>query len=365
MKINFVCLITIFALFLFLAQESFSQIVYTRPTNSQSTKKESCVYSEKQIDLNIKNLPANYHGNNLKSLANEIVSRMNLKKDEFETTPQFQERIKNEKKKPLLGELNFNSTFAFESSDTEFQYDADRQKMYADLTITPSLIWSSPCQNSRNTLDKQKLSVTLLNQKSASLNLNFNLEIEKAKKTKPNLRTLIIASLFEKNGKYYDSDDLNVTFKEILLYDIQTGEIFLKQNISDYEKLKENEAKQEKEKRIKQMQTAKTFYENGKDDEAAAELRRFLMSDPTSAEAYFLLGKIHLRRGDIEQAVSSLKTALFWDNQLIDAHIALGKIYLERGDCLQAKKYLASALAIDSENQDAKDLQKQVEKCSR
>ncbi len=80
MKINFICLITISALFLFLAQESFSQ-VYTKPIGSQSVKKESCVYSEKQIDLNLKILPANYHGNNLKSIANEIVSRMNLKKD--------------------------------------------------------------------------------------------------------------------------------------------------------------------------------------------------------------------------------------------------------------------------------------------
>jgi tetratricopeptide (TPR) repeat protein/TolB-like protein len=110
---------------------------------------------------------------------------------------------------------------------------------------------------------------------------------------------------------------------------------------------------------------ARTFYTNGNDDEAMVVLRKVLVSEPMSAEAYLLLGNIHLRRGDLEQAVSSLKTALFWDNRLTTAHVGLGKIYLQRGDCLQAKNYAASALAIDAENQDAVGLERQVERCSK
>ncbi len=110
---------------------------------------------------------------------------------------------------------------------------------------------------------------------------------------------------------------------------------------------------------------ARTLYKNGSDDEAMAVLRRVLASEPMSAEAYLLLGNIHLRRGDLEQAVSSLKTALFWDNKLIMAHVGLGKIYLQRNDCLQAKNYTSSALAVDAENQDALGLQRQVERCSK
>jgi tetratricopeptide (TPR) repeat protein len=110
---------------------------------------------------------------------------------------------------------------------------------------------------------------------------------------------------------------------------------------------------------------ARTLYKNGSDDEAMIVLRRVLASEPMSAEAYLLLGNIHLRRGDLEQAVSSLKTALFWDNKLIMAHVGLGKIYLQRGDCLQAKSYASSAFAVDSENQDALGLQRQVERCSK
>lgn len=110
---------------------------------------------------------------------------------------------------------------------------------------------------------------------------------------------------------------------------------------------------------------ARTFYTNGNDDEAMTVLRKILASEPMSAEAYLLLGNIHLRRGDLEQAVSSLKTALFWDNKLISAHVGLGKIYLQRGDCLQAKNYTMSALAVDAESQEALGLQRQVERCSK
>ncbi len=110
---------------------------------------------------------------------------------------------------------------------------------------------------------------------------------------------------------------------------------------------------------------ARTLYKSGSDDEAMSVLRKILVSEPMSAQAYLLLGNIHLRRGDLEQSVSSYKTALFWDNKLIDAHIALGKIYLEKNDCLQAKNYSVSALAIDAENQDALGLQRQVERCGK
>jgi tetratricopeptide (TPR) repeat protein len=110
---------------------------------------------------------------------------------------------------------------------------------------------------------------------------------------------------------------------------------------------------------------ARALYKNGNDDDAMQVLRRVLSSEPMSAESYLLLGKMHLRRGDLDQAVSSFKTAIFWDNRLIDAHVSLGKIYLEKGDCLQAKNYFASASQIDADNQEVLGLQRQVEKCSK
>jgi cytochrome c-type biogenesis protein CcmH/NrfG len=94
-------------------------------------------------------------------------------------------------------------------------------------------------------------------------------------------------------------------------------------------------------------------------------IRRILAGEPMSAESYLILGKIHLRQGDLEQAISSFKTAIFWDNRLIDAHVSLGKIYVEKGECLLAKNYAASAIEIDGDNQDAIGLQRQAERCSK
>lgn len=113
------------------------------------------------------------------------------------------------------------------------------------------------------------------------------------------------------------------------------------------------------------LQEAQREFDAGRDDAAVAVLRRVLVSEPMSAQAYLLLGKIHLKRGDIEQAISALKAAYFWSNQLIEAHILLGRIYIQKRDCLQAKNYLVSALAIDKENEDARALERQVERCSK
>jgi tetratricopeptide (TPR) repeat protein len=123
---------------------------------------------------------------------------------------------------------------------------------------------------------------------------------------------------------------------------------------------------------------ARKLYKDGRDDEAMEILRRVLVSEPMSAESYFLLGMIHLRRGDLDQAVSSLKTALFWDNRLIDAYISLVKIYVQKNDCLQAKNYLTSAeevlsqlerdkqsnVDIEAKKSEVDGLQRMVERCS-
>src|SRR6266566_1690595 len=85
------------------------------------------------------------------------------------------------------------------------------------------------------------------------------------------------------------------------------------------------------------------LYQQGRDDEALAEIRKLLNMEPTTAEAFLISGRINQRRGDQEAAIAALKTAIFWDSRLIDAHILLGRIFLERGDLGEARKYAASA----------------------
>jgi tetratricopeptide (TPR) repeat protein len=113
------------------------------------------------------------------------------------------------------------------------------------------------------------------------------------------------------------------------------------------------------------LEQAQTAYKAGRDDDAMQSLRRIMVSDPMSGKAYLLLGKIHLRRGDLEQASNALKTALFYDNRLLDAHIALAKIFIERKDCQQAQNYVVSAVALDENNPEVGGIQRQLERCSK
>lgn len=110
------------------------------------------------------------------------------------------------------------------------------------------------------------------------------------------------------------------------------------------------------------IQKPRDLYKAGRDDEALIELRRIIATDPMNAEAYYLIGSIHLRRGDVEPAVSNLKTAIFWKNDLVEGHVALGKIFLERGDFMQAQTYAKNALEIDKNNQEAMALMRQIER---
>ena len=102
--------------------------------------------------------------------------------------------------------------------------------------------------------------------------------------------------------------------------------------------------------------------QQGRDDEAMAEVRKLLIVEPTNAEGFLMSGRINQRRGDQESAIAALKTAIFWESThpLIESHILLGRIFLERGDLGEARKYAASAMTIDPNNQEALALQRQV-----
>ena len=106
---------------------------------------------------------------------------------------------------------------------------------------------------------------------------------------------------------------------------------------------------------------AQKLYQDGRDDEALPLLRRVLTIEPTSAEAFLLIGRINQRLGDQRAAISALKTAIFWESKTIDAHILLGRIFLDLNDRAQALTYARSAIDIDPNNQEAIGLLRQVE----
>ncbi|MGI8670792.1 MAG: tetratricopeptide repeat protein [Aridibacter sp.] len=356
--------------------------LFTFDVFAQNKFSEQDCFTDEEIDLNVKSLPKNYNGNDLQKLIKEINRRMNLSKGEFETTEQFRQRVEKENQKYLFTKHSYESYFAFDISETEFRYNADKQRMGAELRLASNTRWSRPCEKRMMggdilllieesflldlfNIDTEETKKTgllfrplLIN--SFLLDLSFNIDIEKAKKTKPNLRTLFIVKLDKRNGKYLGYTGLNVKLYEIWIYDASTGEIFVKTNSNDIAKLQK-----EKEYKKGEISKANSFYKDGQYEESLSELTKVLASEPMNAEAHLLMGKIYFRQGKKEESISNSRTALFWNNELIDAHILLSKIYLMKSDCLQAKNYLDSASKIDKENPEVKDLQNQVEKCRK
>ena len=147
--------------------------------------------------------------------------------------------------------------------------------------------------------------------------------------------------------------------QSVVTLDLRSRDVLNQVDISDLSRVKAIEAANANNAQ-ETLSKIRDLYQQGRDDEALAEIRKLLNLEPTTAEAFLLSGRINQRRGDQEAAIAALKTAIFWDSRLIDAHILLGRIFLERGDLGEAKKYAASAINIDPDNQEAMALQRQV-----
>ncbi len=142
---------------------------------------------------------------------------------------------------------------------------------------------------------------------------------------------------------------------------LRSRDVLNQVDVSDLSRVKAIEAANAS---VAQEELAKVreLYQQGRDDEALAEIRKLFNIEPANAEGFLYIGRINQRRGDQTAAIAALKTAIFWEynHPLIDAHILLGRIFLERGDLSEARKYAASAIAIDPDNQEAMALQRQV-----
>jgi hypothetical protein len=168
-----------------------------------------CPFSEKELDLNIEQLPQNYVGNDLQAITAEVIKKGTFVKNEFETTAQFKERSENEKRKFLVGELNYNSLLAFsDHSSLPFTYNADNQLMSINLSLGYRLFISISCQSNKlltaNTFFYNKDGLSFFYNSKKDLLV----DIEAAKILKPNLRTLYIGKLGDPIGKFHTRPNL-------------------------------------------------------------------------------------------------------------------------------------------------------------
>jgi tetratricopeptide (TPR) repeat protein len=100
-------------------------------------------------------------------------------------------------------------------------------------------------------------------------------------------------------------------------------------------------------------------YREEHDREALADLNRTLFLSPYEAEAHLLIGRVHLRAGQVREAIDAFKISL-WSVESADAHVALADAYLEAKDRASAEAEAGRALALDPSSQSAKQMLEKV-----
>ena len=104
-------------------------------------------FSEIPFDDSLKMLPANFIGHDPKQLYQTLAGALK-EKDEFETTADYNERIKNALKEPLFGRLTPLSTFAVSANMQELEkYDADKR-----IFNVQALVYDAPKKTDSNSV---------------------------------------------------------------------------------------------------------------------------------------------------------------------------------------------------------------------
>lgn len=81
-------------------------------------------------NLEADSLPPNFTGHHLETLFNQLRDLIKrLEKSEFETTPEYEKRVVEEKQKPIFDSLTIKDTFYLVISDVKSEYNADLRKM--------------------------------------------------------------------------------------------------------------------------------------------------------------------------------------------------------------------------------------------
>ena len=94
------------------------------------------------------------------------------------------------------------------------------------------------------------------------------------------------------------------------------------------------------------LDRARRLYQQENDRDALADLNRVIFLSPYQADAHLLVGRIHLRGGQVREAIDAFKISL-WSAETAEAHAALADAYLEAKDTATARVEAERALALD------------------
>nr|WP_236107338.1 GUN4 domain-containing protein [Cylindrospermopsis raciborskii] len=202
----------------------------------------------------------NFLGHDLEAISNALIKRQeSLKKDEFETTQAFNQRVIKEGLKPILGTINVDSTLAFVLSDKfESSYNADLSLFRIEIPKSDytEFTWKSKTFNYRtykasnafgatidvSSWDRESFSIKpdrKSNEQTITLRISSNL----AKKLKENFRIIFISKIEgyspvkrqigRSNATFdnpysisYSDTSLNVKILEFKIFDKTTGKVY-------------------------------------------------------------------------------------------------------------------------------------------
>ncbi len=110
---------------------------------------------------------------------------------------------------------------------------------------------------------------------------------------------------------------------------------------------RQRSAKITESEKIQILNNVRALLAAGKSAEAVQQLQQYLVRDPSSAEANYLIGTAYLRGGQVLSAFEHLQEAIKLDPQHLEAHKTLGELYLLSGN-IKAAQNTASVLIKQS-----------------
>lgn len=112
------------------------------------------------------------------------------------------------------------------------------------------------------------------------------------------------------------------------------------------------------------LDRGRRLFEQERDREAIAELRRAIYLAPYQPAAHLLLGRIYLRSGRTKDAIEALNISL-WSEETVAAHVALAESYLQAQDGDAARRQLERALVMDPNAGDARRVLRRIESAAQ
>ena len=109
------------------------------------------------------------------------------------------------------------------------------------------------------------------------------------------------------------------------------------------------------------LERGRRLFQQERDREALAELRRAVFLSPYEAEAHLLIGRTYLRAGRLREAVDALKISI-WSQDTVAARVALADAYLRLQDRPAARAQVQRALAMDPSSVEAHQIEERLKR---